>query len=867
MRILLTSFIIFMMALCMAATPDWVNRTFIDDNGNEIWEVIIDNVPPENFRMPAVDVEQERLRREVVILDNVPVFDWCYGCANTSAAMMMGYYDRLNYSHLYSGPAGGGLCPLNNLSGWGWGESPLSATHQGYDGLNVRGHVDDYFVYEGYEGEDPYMTGGWEQHAYADCTGDYMGTSQYNQGNPDGGTAFYFRADGSRLSELPQIPGMRERDGCNGIANFVVSRGYHTSLCYTEGISGMTNFTFSDYMAEIDAGRPVMILVEGHAMVGKGYDSFDQTIYLHDTWDWSTHTMEWGESYSGMEQIAVCCFTLASNEVTANFVADEVHGAPPLNVEFNNNSTGYITGSNWDFDNDGSFDSTELDPAFTYTEPGIYTVTLHAYNWDYEDTITRTEYIIVNTPPQFNLPASLGFENGSELVVDLAEYSFDADGDDYTLTIGDLAEISVIQNGMVLTFTAPAGFEGAETLELTLDDGIDQTSVDCTILVYPAGGAVIYVPDDYATIQAAIDNAGHGYTIIARPGTYHENLEMGDNQIRLSSMYLLNGDESYINSTIINGNSGDVITITDGEILQEICGFKITHSIGGSGIEVGNRPVNLHHIVFYYNMNTRGSALNVESTEALVEYCTFYQNFTSGVGGTIYCDGAEVILNNLTFFNNYGNAGNAVLAENNSTVNMTNCIIWDNDDPVLENDEGSSISITYSDLQEMIVAEGNFVANPGFVNPGSYNLHLQANSPCVDTGNPDTDGDGVSWTEDIDDQDADGTRKDIGAWYYNQNYSADEQVIPAVMSLEAYPNPFMTGNRAQLKISYSLNTEGYGAALDIYNIKGQLVRSYQLPSGKKGNITWDGNNGSSGLYLLNLHSGAESISRKVLLIK
>jgi len=40
-----------------------------------------------------------------------------------------------------------------------------------------------------------------------------------------------------------------------------------------------------------------------------------------------------------------------------------------------------------------------------------------------------------------------------------------------------------------------------------------------------AAGATLFVPDDYTTIQSAIDTAGTGITIVVRPGTYLENLD------------------------------------------------------------------------------------------------------------------------------------------------------------------------------------------------------------------------------------------------------------------------------------------------------------------------------------------------------
>ena len=83
-----------------------------------------------------------------------------------------------------------------------------------------------------------------------------------------------------------------------------------STFTLTAGIR--TGFTFANFKAEIDAGRPVLIQVEGHTMLGFGYDDAGSTIYIHDTWDYADHTMTWGGDYSGMTHYGVTVIKLAS---------------------------------------------------------------------------------------------------------------------------------------------------------------------------------------------------------------------------------------------------------------------------------------------------------------------------------------------------------------------------------------------------------------------------------------------------------------------------------------------------------------------------------------------------------------------------
>jgi PKD repeat protein len=64
--------------------------------------------------------------------------------------------------------------------------------------------------------------------------------------------------------------------------------------------------------------------------------------------------------------------------VKADFDASPPTGKVPLTVRFTNKSKGAYDSFAWDFDDDGRVDSRDRDPVYTYTRPGLYTVSLTA---------------------------------------------------------------------------------------------------------------------------------------------------------------------------------------------------------------------------------------------------------------------------------------------------------------------------------------------------------------------------------------------------------------------------------------------------------------------------------------------------------
>jgi PKD repeat protein len=100
-------------------------------------------------------------------------------------------------------------------------------------------------------------------------------------------------------------------------------------------------------------------------------------------------------------------YILVGDQVVADFTADPLFGMAPLAVNFTNTSSGPVTSWEWDFDNDGSIDSTEENPSFTYTEIGIYTVSLTVSDGTNTDTETKIDYIETTLAGSNDLPANI----------------------------------------------------------------------------------------------------------------------------------------------------------------------------------------------------------------------------------------------------------------------------------------------------------------------------------------------------------------------------------------------------------------------------------------------------------------------------
>ena len=229
---------------------------------------------------------------------------------------------------MYTGPTNSGVYPSSDAI-WGYWQdgagdwislNPLSASKNGLDGRTSKGSVDDYWEeYDAGGGgyHDPWY-GNWVEHTYEGATGDYMYTNQWEHGyeNSDGATPFYSydTSDPLYCATLEYYADYESNpsylvDGTLGLSKFYESRGYSIDECFYQNTDNLYpgGFSFADYKAIIDSGRPVMLHLEGHTVVGTGYNdsTTPPTIYLNDTWSYVTQSMDWGGIYEGMAMVGV----------------------------------------------------------------------------------------------------------------------------------------------------------------------------------------------------------------------------------------------------------------------------------------------------------------------------------------------------------------------------------------------------------------------------------------------------------------------------------------------------------------------------------------------------------------------------------
>ncbi|OGU77132.1 MAG: hypothetical protein A2W11_11295 [Ignavibacteria bacterium RBG_16_35_7] len=139
-------------------------------------------------------------------------------------------------------------------------------------------------------------------------------------------------------------------------------------------------------------------------------------------------------------------------------------------------------------------------------------------------------------------------------------------------------------------------------------------------------GKIIHIPSDYPTIQEGINAAVDGDTVLVDLGMYIENLNFNGMAILIASNYIITGDSTDIDATIIDGGAIDVVVrfISGEDNTSRIVGFTIQNGASNNG----------------------GGILCVGSSP-LIDYLIIKQNLAQFGGGGIACqfDANPIITN------------------------------------------------------------------------------------------------------------------------------------------------------------------------------------------------------------------------------
>jgi hypothetical protein len=246
-------------------------------------------------------------------------------------------------------------------------------------------------------------------------------------------------------------------------------------------------------------------------------------------------------------------------------------------------------------------------------------------------------------------------------------------------------------------------------------------------LASPSLAGSIHVPSDQPTIQAGIDAAAAGDTVLVAPGTYtgpsNRDLDFAGKNLVLRSS---GGPEA----TIIDCQTqGRGFVFQNGETAASVVeGFTIQNGLangtfGGAILIEGGAMPTIRECRFVSNHANTGGAVYVEGSGAALTGCDLEGNTADNFGGGVYGQGAGLELSGCSFAENGAAFGAGLYVNFASAVELSDCEFSHN---VPQNLGGG----VYGSGSTMVLRRCTFAGHTANVGAGVY---LEEGTASVDS--------------------------------------------------------------------------------------------------------------------------------------